>query len=164
MILQARPHREHRCLDLRNALRGVLFVVLQPIEVLVPFAAVVAAVRFVFFHAEGAWIDFEGVRVDDGEGAVVIGGELLGIVAVLNCVRRWPSKQKDWNTYVLMVLQPILIFICLLAADDWAMERFWYAPIGGRVGHPRPFLLFPYCLCNLTVLAVLAVPQLRCGS
>ena len=61
----------------------MVFVVFQTIEVLVAFAAVVAAVGFVFFHAHGARIGGEGIRVDNGVGAVVVGMEFLGVVSVL---------------------------------------------------------------------------------
>ena len=61
----------------------MIFVVLEPIEVLVPLAADVAAVGFMFFHAEGAGVGVQGFGINDAESAVVVGGELLGIVAVL---------------------------------------------------------------------------------
>lgn len=74
-------------MDFRNAVRRVLFVILETIEVLVPFAAIVAPVWFVFFHAESAWIHLECIRVNDREGAVVIGSKLLGVVSVLVGIR-----------------------------------------------------------------------------
>ncbi len=58
-------------------------MVFQTVEILVAFAAVVAAVGFVFFHAHGARIGGEGVRVDDRIGAIVVGVEFLGVVSVL---------------------------------------------------------------------------------
>ena len=58
-------------------------MVFQTIEVLVAFAAVVATVGLVFFHAHGARIGGEGIRVDDRIGAIVVGVEFLGVVSVL---------------------------------------------------------------------------------
>ena len=58
-------------------------MIFQTVEILVAFAAVVAAVGFVFFHAHGARIGGEGVRVDDRIGAIVVGVEFLGVVSVL---------------------------------------------------------------------------------
>lgn len=58
-------------------------MVFKTIEVLVAFAAIVAAVGFVFFHAHGARIGGEGIRVDNRVGAVVVGMEFLGVVSVL---------------------------------------------------------------------------------
>lgn len=58
-------------------------MILQPIQILIPFPAVVAAVGFMFRHAQGARVPLEGVRVDDGEGAVFIRGEFLLVVAML---------------------------------------------------------------------------------
>lgn len=58
-------------------------MVFQTIQVLVAFAAVVAAVRFVFFHAHGARIGGESIRVDDRVGTVVVSVEFLGVVSVL---------------------------------------------------------------------------------
>ena len=59
------------------------FVVFEAVEVLVAFAASVAAVGFMFFHAEGAGVGGEGFGVDDGEGAVFVCVEFLRVVAVL---------------------------------------------------------------------------------
>lgn len=58
-------------------------MVFKTIEVLVAFAAIVAAIGFVFFHAHGARIGGEGIRVDNRVGAVVVGMEFLGVVSVL---------------------------------------------------------------------------------
>ena len=58
-------------------------MVFQTIEVLVAFAAVVATVGFVFFHAHGARIGGEGIRVDDRVGTVVVGVEFLSVMSVL---------------------------------------------------------------------------------
>ena len=59
-------------LDFGVAAWGVGFVVFEAVEVLVAFAAVVAAVGFVFFHAKGAWVWFLGFGVDDGVGTVFV--------------------------------------------------------------------------------------------
>ena len=58
-------------------------MVFQTVEVLVAFAAVVAAVGLVFFHTHSARVGREGIRVDDRVGAVVVGVKFLGIVPML---------------------------------------------------------------------------------
>ena len=60
-------------------------VIFEAVEVLVALAAGLALVGFVLLHALGARVGLEGVRVDDGEGAVGVGVEGLRVVAVL-CV------------------------------------------------------------------------------
>lgn len=70
-------------LDLGVAVWRVVLVVLETVEVLVALAARVAAVGFVLFHAQGARVRGESFGIDDGEGAVFVGGELLCVVAVL---------------------------------------------------------------------------------
>jgi len=108
----------------------VLFVILEAVEVLVPLAAIVAAVRFVLFHAESAGIHLERIGVDDGEGPVDVGGELLGVVSVLgfalagDCVSR-----RKWETYTFVVLEAVLILVRFLAADDGTMKRLRYTPV-----------------------------------
>ena len=52
----------------------MILMIFQPIEVLVPFAARPASVRFMFFHPEGAGVDFMRVWVDDGEGPIIVCG------------------------------------------------------------------------------------------
>lgn len=59
------------------------FVVFEAVEVLVAFAADVAAVGFFLFHAEGAGVRGGGFGVDDREGAVGVFVQLLVVVAVL---------------------------------------------------------------------------------
>ena len=61
----------------------MVLVVFQTVEVLVAFAAVVAAVGLMLFHTHGARVGGEGVWVNNRVGAVVIGVKLLGIVSVL---------------------------------------------------------------------------------
>lgn len=51
----------------------MLFVVLEAIEVLVAFAAIVAAIRLVFFHAQSALIWYERLGVNYREGSIFIG-------------------------------------------------------------------------------------------
>lgn len=61
----------------------MVLVVFEAVEVLVALAADIAAVGFVLFHAEGSWVRVKSLGIDDGESAVVVCGELLGVVAVL---------------------------------------------------------------------------------
>ena len=58
-------------------------MVFQTVEVLVAFAAVIAAVGLVLFHTYGARVWGKGVWVNDRVGTVVVGVKLLGIVSVL---------------------------------------------------------------------------------
>ena len=62
---------------------GVVLVVLEAVQVFVPLATHFAPERFVLFHAKRAGIGAQSLRVDDGECAVIVGGELLRIVTVL---------------------------------------------------------------------------------
>lgn len=71
-------------LDLRSALRRVAGMVFETVEVLVALAACGAAVWFLFFHAQGAGVGVHGFGIDDGEGAVVVVFEFLGVVTVLD--------------------------------------------------------------------------------
>lgn len=61
----------------------MVLVVFQTVEVLVAFAAVIAAVGLVLLHTHSARVGGEGVWVDDRVSAVVVGMKLLGIVSVL---------------------------------------------------------------------------------
>ena len=58
-------------------------MVLESVEVLVAFPARLALVGFVFFHAQGSREGFVGDGVQDAVGAVRVGEEGVGVVAVL---------------------------------------------------------------------------------
>ena len=58
-------------------------MILQAVEILVSFSADIAAIGFLLFHADGAWVGDGGDGVDDGEGAVFVFLEFLVLVAVL---------------------------------------------------------------------------------
>ena len=61
-------------------------MVFEAVEIFVAFAAGVALVGFVFFHAEGAGEGFEGFGIDDAEGPVAVCVEGLRVMAVLSGV------------------------------------------------------------------------------
>lgn len=63
--------------------RGMVFVVLESVEILVALATCVASVRFVLLHPQGSWVNMMSIRVDDGERAIVIGVQLLRIMTML---------------------------------------------------------------------------------
>jgi len=58
-------------------------VVLETVQVLVAFAAHLAAIRLLFLHTHSAGIRDRGCGVDDGEATVRVFLELLVLVAVL---------------------------------------------------------------------------------
>ena len=70
-------------------------MVFEAVEVLVAFAAGVAAVRLVLFHAQSARIWVQGFGINDGEGAVAVVFESLGIVAVLVGVSRGQCSKRE---------------------------------------------------------------------
>ena len=70
-------------MNLGIAIGRMILVVFEAIEVLVAFATVVAAVRFVLFHADGARVWGQGIGIDDGVGTIFVGMELLRVVSVL---------------------------------------------------------------------------------
>jgi hypothetical protein len=103
---------------LRIAVWGVRAVVLETVKVLVPLAANLTTIWLLLLHADGAgvWDRSEGVH--DGEGAILVLLELLVLMAVL-----------------LVVLETVLVFVRLLAANDGTPEgldlfwegELWYA-------------------------------------
>lgn len=55
----------------------MVLVVLEPVQIFVPFSACGAFVRLVFFHTQGARVGVQGLRIDDRKSAVFVGVELL---------------------------------------------------------------------------------------
>ena len=73
---------------------GMAFVVLESVEIFVAFPTGLALIWFVFLHAFGAGIGFEGFGVDDAEGAVCVGVEGLGVMTVLDMIVRMESRVR----------------------------------------------------------------------
>ena len=72
--------------------RRVSLVVFEAVEVLVPFAAHLAAIRLLLLHTDGSGVGNRRDRIHDGEGAVLILLELLILMAVLRTnVSIWVS-------------------------------------------------------------------------
>lgn len=85
-------------LDLRLTGWGMLCVVFEPVEILVAFAARVAAVGLVLLHANCARIWFVGFGIDDAEGSVGVCVERLAVVAML--CDRWVSGMAQCGNNV----------------------------------------------------------------
>ena len=66
------------------ALRTVILVILEAVQVLVSLAARFTFVWFVFFHALSAWVRIQRIWINDGESTVRVGMQRLSIVAMLN--------------------------------------------------------------------------------
>ena len=77
-----------RGLNLRVTVGRVGFVVFEAVEVLVAFAARIATVGFVLFHAQGTGIRVQSFGINDRECAIVVIFEGLGVVAVLIAINR----------------------------------------------------------------------------
>ena len=58
-------------------------MILETVQILVAFAAVVASERFMLLHTKGTRVRIQSFRIDDGKRAVFISCEFLRIVAVL---------------------------------------------------------------------------------
>lgn len=58
-------------------------VVFKAVKVLVAFPADLASMGFRLFHTQRARVRAKGFRVNNGEGTVLVGGQLLGVVSVL---------------------------------------------------------------------------------
>ncbi len=58
-------------------------MILQPVQVLVALAAAITTVRFLFLHAQGAWIWRGRFRIQDGEGTVGVIVQLVVRMAML---------------------------------------------------------------------------------
>ena len=76
----------------------MLAVVLETVQVLVAFAADLAAVGLLLLHADSPRVGNRGCRVNDGKGAVGVLLELLVLMAVLGervseCVRAQQCEQ-----------------------------------------------------------------------
>lgn len=69
------------------------FVVFESVEVLVPFAAYITAVRFFFLHTKGARVRNRRLRVDDGESSVGVVMELLIVVTMLDDTTVSPTEE-----------------------------------------------------------------------
>ena len=102
-------------------------MVFETVEILVPLAAHLAAIWLLLLHADGTRIGYRGKRVHDGEGTVVVLFQLLVLMAVLH----WCQQDilEEWEgrvvvvTYLLVILETVLVLVCLLAANDWTLER-----------------------------------------
>lgn len=58
-------------------------VVFEAVEVLVAFPADIASMGFGLFHTQRAGVGVKGFRVNDGEGTIFVGSQLLRVVSVL---------------------------------------------------------------------------------
>lgn len=65
--------------------------VFQTVQVLVPFAASLAAERLLLLHAQGAGIGSASLGVDDGEGPIAVLMQLLRLMAMSFVVSRSES-------------------------------------------------------------------------
>ncbi len=65
-----RVHGDASELEFRIARRRVRFMIFEPVEILIPFAANFAAVGLLLFHADCARVRHRGFGVNDGEGSV----------------------------------------------------------------------------------------------
>lgn len=79
--------------------------VFETVEVLVTLAADLTLIWLLLFHAESAWVGRRGFRVDDGESAIAILMQLLGLVTVslvvsVHMVSDCSEAGKSWHTYL----------------------------------------------------------------
>lgn len=116
--------------------------VFEAIKILVPLVAILALVRLFLLHAHLAREWLRCLRVDNGERAVSILVQLLGLMTVLLVVSALSISDKIrgrrekfkipglgtpsdcWATLRggSHLLETILVLVCLLTANDWALE------------------------------------------
>ena len=70
-------------------------VVLQSVEILVSFPTSTTLIGLVLFHASRTFEWLKGFWVQDGECTVLVGPQLLGLVAILLQVSIHFGKHKD---------------------------------------------------------------------
>ena len=116
-----------RYLDLGCTSRGVDFVVLETIEILVPFAAIVASERFVLLHTKSARVRIQGFWVDNGKRPVFISCEFLRIMAVLRWISGAIGRLALGQAYGFVVFETIVVFVSFLATDDRAVKWLRWA-------------------------------------
>lgn len=63
--------------------RRVLAMVLQSVQVLIPFAADLAPVWLLFLHSNGSWVGNRCDRVNDGKRTVCVFLQLLVVMTML---------------------------------------------------------------------------------
>lgn len=74
-------------------------------------------------------------------------------------------KTASSQTYSFVVFEPILVLVCLLAANNGASERlgFFVGKNNGGVWNPSEQLLFADPPCNITIRAILSSTELKVG-
>lgn len=102
--------RRVRVLYLRVAVWRVVLMVFEAVEVLVAFPARVATVRLVLLHAQGTGIGVQSFGIDDGEGAVFVVFEGLGVVAVLVAISKSQCGEREPKKLTLL----------------WYFKPFWF--------------------------------------
>lgn len=134
-------------------------VILEPVQVLVPFPAHLAAEGLLLLHAHCAGVGDRRFGIDDGEGPIRVLVKLLVCMTVLEVRSAWSHRRIGVIlTYRLVVFESVLVLVRFFASyhgtSEW-LDLFTRHHSGRAVTDTDHHLLFADSLGELAVRTIL---------